>query len=201
MGRFDLPSAIAEIFITDELQRRPVPAPDYVREKLAIQDLARLMADHHSEVLPRLVQLAMEMYDADSAGVSVLKMDLFHWVALQGKLSVFEGATAPRNHSPCGICIDCREAILMERPERVYEWIREANISVPEVLLVPLRVGDQDLGTLWIVAKEGSKFNSGHARVMMELAAFTGVALRMIQSEESLKRSLDEQEILTKEKK
>jgi hypothetical protein len=102
MGRFNLPSAIAEIFITDELQRRPVPAPDYVREKLAIQDLARLMADHHSEVLPRLVQLAMEMCDADSAGVSVLKVDLFHWVALQGKLSVFEGATTPRNHSPSG---------------------------------------------------------------------------------------------------
>ena len=102
MGRnFDLPAAVAEVFITDELLRRAAPAPDYLREKLAIQDLAHQMADRPTEVLPRLVKLAMEICEADSAGVSVLEGDVFRWFNLTGKLAVFEDATTPRNHSPC----------------------------------------------------------------------------------------------------
>lgn len=197
-----IPAAIAEVFVTDRLVNRPETHPDYLREKLAIQDLANEMAEHPSEVLPRLVKLAMQICEADSAGVSVLDSDakMFRWRGLQGALSVFEGATTPRNHSPCGICLDCDAAILMERPERVYEWIADANISVPEVLLVPLFVrGDEHLGTLWVVAREGQQFDRGHVRVLSELAAFTGIALRMIQSEEQLKKALDKQATLTKE--
>lgn len=199
MRHLSLPAAIAEVFITEQLDLRPASAPDYNREKLAIQDLATLMADHHGDLLPRLVQLAMEMCEADSAGVSVLESQVFRWLGLKGKLSVFEGANTPRNFSPCGICLDYHQPILMERPERVYKWIADANITVPEVLLVPLYVANEDLGTLWVVAKEGHKFDSNHARVLTELASFTGVALRMIQGEEKLKKSLDQQEILAKE--
>jgi two-component sensor histidine kinase len=197
-----VPAAIAEVFITDRLASRPENRPDYLREKLAIQDLANEMAEHPGQVLPRLVKLAMDICEAESAGVSVLDSDagVFRWLGLQGTLSVFEGATTPRNHSPCGICLDCDGPILMERPERVYEWIADANIAVPEVLLVPLFVkGGEHLGTLWVVAREGQEFDRGHVRVLSELAAFTGIALRMIQSEEKLKIALEEQATLTKE--
>ena len=201
MGQnFELPAAIAEVFITDELTRRAVPAPDYLREKLAIQDLAAQMADHPSEVLPRLVQLAMEICEADSAGISVLEGDVFRWFNLKGQLAAFEGATTPRNHSPCGVCLDYSHPILMERPERAYDWIADANISVPEVLLVPLLIDrTTPLGTLWVVASEGRRFNGGHARVLSESAVFTGIALRMIQADHKLKKALEEQETLTKE--
>ena len=197
-----VPAAIAEVVITDRLASRSETRPDYLREKLAIQDLANEMAEDPGQVLPRLVKLAMDICGADSAGVSVLDRDaeVFRWLGLQGALSVFEGATTPRNHSPCGICLDCDGAILMERPERVYEWIADANITVPEVLLVPLFIkGGVQLGTLWVVAREGQQFDRGHVRVLTELAAFTGIALRMIQSEEKLKTALEEQATLTKE--
>ena len=75
----------------------------------------------------------------------------------------------------------------MEQPERAYPWIREAGITVPEVLLVPIFLGDEPFGTLWIVAHEHQHFDSGHARVMREMATFAGLALRMIQAEASLK--------------
>lgn len=197
-----IPAAIADVFITDRLVSRPETGPDYLREKLAIQDLANEMAEHPDEVLPRLVKLAMNICEADSAGVSVLDNDakVFRWLGLQGALSVFEGATTPRHHSPCGICLDCDRPILMERPERVYDWIADAKIAVPELLLVPLFVkGGEPLGTLWMVARAGRQFDRGHVRVLSELAAFTGIALRMIQSEERLKKTLDEQATLTKE--
>jgi GAF domain-containing protein len=186
--RVQLPQAIAEVYITDQLLRRTGAAPDYLREKLAIQDLADHMTDHPGGILPRLVQLAMELCGAESAGISVLEPEAaqFRWLALTGVLSVFEGATTPRDFSPCGVCLDENGPVLMDHPERVYDWIREANISVPEVLLVPLVVkGRAAIGTLWIVASSTHHFNGEHARLMTELAAFVGVALRMVQTEKN----------------
>ena len=63
---------IAAVVITDELRRRPPARPDYLREKQAMQDLAQQMADRPTEIIPRLVGLAMELCDGISAGVSVL---------------------------------------------------------------------------------------------------------------------------------
>jgi len=200
--RVQLPQAIAEVYITDQLLRRTGAAPDYLREKLAIQDLADHMTDHPGGILPRLVQLAMELCGAESAGISVLEPEAaqFRWLALTGVLSVFEGATTPRDFSPCGVCLDENGPVLMDHPERVYDWIREANISVPEVLLVPLVVkGRAAIGTLWIVASSTHHFNGEHARLMTELAAFVGVALRMVQTEKELTIALEKQETLTKE--
>lgn len=195
-----MPITVSDVSITHELFRRASPAPDYLREKLALQDLAQQMADHPGDLLPRLVKQAMDICDADSAGISVLEGDEFRWLGLAGRLAPFEGATTPRNFSPCGVCIDSGGPILMKRPERVYGWIAEADITVPEVLLVPLLVnGVTPIGTLWIVAAEEGHFNSGHERVTTELAAFTGVALRMVQSDLQLKKALEEQETLTKE--
>lgn len=137
--------------ITDQLADRAAGPPDFLREKLALQTLAEVMSDHQDEVLPRLVKLGMEICEAQSAGISILEPESgqFRWHALAGGLARFEGATTPRNFSPCGICLDLAEPILMERPERAYDWICEARITVPEVLLVPLTVkGSDAIGTL-----------------------------------------------------
>ena len=42
-----------DVFITDELRRRQPKTTDYLKEKLAQQDLARQMSDHPAEVLPQ----------------------------------------------------------------------------------------------------------------------------------------------------
>jgi hypothetical protein len=42
----------SDVLITDELWNRPPAKTDYLREKLALQDLALQMADHPAEVLP-----------------------------------------------------------------------------------------------------------------------------------------------------
>ena len=130
----------------------------------------------------------------------MLDGDVFRWTALVGKLSAFEGATTPRNFSPCGVCLDQSSPVLMEQPERAYSWIADANITVPEVLLVPLmRHGAVPVGTLWVVAREGHKFHSGHARALSEMAVFTGIALQMIHTDLHLKKALEDQEVLAKE--
>ena len=68
------PASLHDIIITAELARRPAAHPDYLREKLAIQDLARQMSQHPREVIPRLVSLAKEGCEGIAAGVSLLQI-------------------------------------------------------------------------------------------------------------------------------
>jgi two-component sensor histidine kinase len=195
---------ISDVYITDELDLRVPKKTDLLQEKNALQDLARHMADHPAEVLPRFVDLAMEMTGGVSAGLSLYEENpapgVFRWRYLRGVLAPFENATTPRDFSPCGITLDRNRPVLSLHPERVYDWISDANIVVPEVLLVPLYLQSKEpLGTLWIVSDKEGHFDSGHARVMTELAAFVGIALRMLNSERQIKDALDQQETLTKE--
>lgn len=195
---------IADVFITEELYRRAPKKTDYLQEKLALQDLAARMGDQPEEVLPRFVDLAMEMTGGVSAGLSLYEPEpapgVFRWTYLRGLLEPFNGATTPREFSPCGITLDLNSPVLSLHPERVYDWIADANIIVPEVLLVPLYLGGiAPLGTLWIVSEREGYFDSGHARAMTELASFVGTALRVVRSEKRLNHALDAQEMLTRE--
>jgi two-component sensor histidine kinase len=152
-----------------------------------------------------LVALAMELCEADSAGMSLYEAQpgspgTFRWHYLTGRLAAFSGATTLRDFSPCGVCLDDGTPILMAHAERFYPWIAEAEIVVPEVLLVPLFEGTgSPLGTLWIVGDEGKPFDAGHARVMAELAAFAGLAMRMIAQAAALQEAVEQQQTLTRE--
>lgn len=192
------------IYITDQLARRTALPADPLREKLALQELAALMADDPERVLSRFVELAMELTGAVSAGLSLYdsldEPSIFRWQHLHGVLAPFNGATTPREDSPCGVTLDCNAPTLSSHPERKYSWISDAGIVVPEVLLVPLSVGGSDpLGTLWVVSDREGYLNGEHARICSELAAFVGITLRMAHSETRLQRLLDEQEMIAGE--
>lgn len=196
--------AVDEIFVTDELDSRPAKKRSYRREKDALQELAAKLDDDPSEVLPRFVELAMELTGASSAGLSLYECDpepgVFRWDHLHGQLAPFRGMTTPRDHSPCGITLDRNGPVLSNNPERLYEWIAAANLTIPEVLLVPLHVGsDEPLGTLWMVADESGHFRKEDAWVATELARFVAIALRMTGSEKQLRESLRQQELLARE--
>jgi HWE histidine kinase len=198
----DPPKPIAPVIITDELLRRSPANPDYLREKLAIQDLAHRMAERPGEVIPRLVAVAMEICDGASAGVSVLDPDTnrFRWLGVQGELAAMKGVTVPRDNSPAGICMDIGGPVLLAYPERTFGWMQGGSPAIPELLLVPLQAKDAaPLGALWVVGKRGGHFDSGHARSISELAAFAAIALRMIQTEERLNDALKTQETLATE--
>ena len=197
-----VPESVSEVYITGELASRVAVPIDVAREKLAAQDIARQMANNPSEVLPTLVDLAIELCDAVAGGISIYEKEgqVFRWHHLRGTLERFTGATTPRDYSPCGITLDHKSPVLVQNPERAYRWLVDADVSLPECLLVPLYVGEEDpLGTLWIVSEEIGHFTESHASTMQELAGFTGIALQMIRSEERLKAALEEQELLTRE--
>jgi two-component sensor histidine kinase len=195
----------ADLYITPQLSARGARRqPDYLREKKAIQELAGRMVHEPEQMLPRFVDLAMELTGGVSAGLSLLEElpapAVFRWRYLRGVLAPFENATTPRNYSPCGITLDQNGPVLSLHPERFYDWIADANIEVPEVLLVPLYLdGAEPMGTLWIVSAREGHFGSDDARIATELASFVGMALKMLRTEQRLQAALAEQEMLTKE--
>jgi two-component sensor histidine kinase len=190
---------LADVLVTHELAQRPVPTRNDPGTKQAILELAALMADGPDEVLPRFVDLAMEMTGSVSAGISIAEPPVFRWAFLRGTLAAFEGATTPRNFSPCGLTLDADSPILCRHAERYYDWIADVDIVVPEVLLIPLHRGEELLGTLWNVAPEVGHFHRGHVAAVTELGSFVSTALRMHQTEQRLRSSLAEQETLARE--
>lgn len=197
------PVTFEEVYVTDELDRRPSPASDHRLIKQAIQELAAHMVDGPEAVLPRFVALAMEMAGGVSAGISVATLDasppIFTWAYLKGSLAAFEGATTPRNDSPCGVTLDKDKPVLTRHSELYYSWIADTKVVLPEVLLVPLHRGTEQLGTLWIVSDELSHFNRAHVAAVTEIAAFVSIALRMHQTEARLSKALVEQGTIAKE--
>lgn len=197
-------TAVRSAFITEELATRAPKRTDCQREKKAMLDLAVRLADASNEVLPRFVELAMGMTGAVSAGLSIFdadrEPDVFRWKHLHGSLARFEGATTPRDNSPCGVTLDANMPILVAHPERLYDWVAAANLVLPEVLLVPIAVGDgEQLGTLWVVADGKDHFDSGDAQAVADLAVFVGAALLVRKREEQARLALEEQETVAQE--
>ncbi|WP_413990066.1 HWE histidine kinase domain-containing protein [Labrys okinawensis] len=191
------------VYITRELLTRPVGLSDPTREKATLLDLAYQMANAPDQVLPRFVQHALAITGGVSAGLSLLDSEdakTFRWCYLQGELTAFEGAETQRDDSLCGTTMDQNATVLARHPERFYAWIAEAGIVVPEVLLVPLYLGSQaPTGTLWIVAAREGHFHGGHARAIVEIAAFVGIAIELIKGRDRLTEALDQQALVARE--
>ena len=109
---------------------------------------------------------------------------IFRWIALAGAFRPYVGGSTPRNYSPCGICLDRNEPILLSHPYRVFEYFNDASPAIIEGLVLPLR-GETGhaLGTIWIVShEEGRGFDQGILETMTRLADFTVLALRVAES-------------------
>jgi two-component sensor histidine kinase len=177
-------AAVEEILITEELALRPHRLPDHAAEARALHELAAHVGELPASLHQRFVDLALELCDAGSAGISLLEAGesgatIFRWTALAGSFAPFVGGHTPRDFSPCGLCLDRGEPILLSRPARRFTYFDEVSIPIVEGLIVPLYSrGRKPLGTIWIVSHRAERrFDGEDARVMEALASFLGVAL------------------------
>lgn len=172
-----------DILLTEELSRRSPSPPNWQAEVRAMQTLAAQMARNSETLLQSLVDVALELCQAGTAGVSLLETppegeEVFCWNVLAGQLAEFVGGTVPRNFSPCGVCLDRGAPQLYSHPERYFTYL-QAKTPIVEGLVLPLIAENEALGTIWIVSHdEGRHFNPEDVRVMAGLADFTAIALQ-----------------------
>jgi hypothetical protein len=177
---------VDDLLITAELENRPKRRPNDRATVSALQMLSRDIAASPSQALERLVDLSQQLCGGGSAGISVYEPEpegpgIFRWMALTGRAAQFNGETTPRDFSPCGICLDRSEIIVMDRPGRYYEWLNLPDLPLTEAILIPLFVnGTDQFGTLWVMSHDEHQFDSEDARALADMASVAGLALSLI---------------------
>lgn len=178
-----------DILMTEELCGRSPRPPDFYGENQAMRSLAWQLAHEPDQMLQRLVELARELCDSDTAGVSLIETqangeEVFRWGALAGALTDQAGSYVSRQVSPCGVCLERGIPVLFAYPERYFTVLQQANLPMPEMLVLPLVVANQPLGTLWLVAHhEQRQFDPEDVRLMTGMADFAVATLQRHQQQ------------------
>ena len=100
-----------------ELATRGSRPRNHEREATAFALLAERMAANPRDVFQKVADIAVELCNADTAGVSVMDGDLFRRQAVAGACASLRGMTVPCADSPSGVCVDRNEAQLMRHLE------------------------------------------------------------------------------------
>ena len=182
LGRPTTAITLEDVLVTEALRRRPAQDPDYPAEIAALQTLARCLAEEPAGMLPRLLEIAIDLCGAGTAGLSLVEQadtgHVFRWVNVAGALSAHVGGSTPRDFSPCGVCLDRGAPQLFSYPGRYFTYFQAASPEIVEGLVIPIRWNDEALGTIWIVSHDDRRlFDLEDVRVMESLASFTGAAL------------------------
>ena len=197
MAEFRRPGAAAldEVLITHQLGSRERRAPDPARENDAIHALVRNFSAKPQRVLQLLVDVALDLCRAGSAGISVRERtgdggELFRWAALAGQLAAYVGLTTPAEASPCGVCVAGGAPQLFALPARHFAHMAELPAPIDEALVIPFHVDGEVRGTIWILSHDGgTRFDAEDARLMTALAEFTGAAVHRLELEAALRCS------------
>ena len=183
-------AALESVLCTEELNRRPARRPDYERENRALVSLAQALADSPRTILQTLADMILEVFQADSVGISLVTEDgtRFHWPAIAGVWKPHIGEGTPRDFGPCGDVLDRNCPLLFSRPERRYTYFQAVTPPVEECLLVPFYVGGQAVGTIWAIAHDDRrKFDSEDLRMLVSLGTFASAAHQAVEQSHALK--------------
>ncbi len=188
---------LEDILITPELSRRRSRAPDYAAENRALVALAREMATNPKNLPQKLVDLALELCRAGTAGISLLKSDAegeyFSWEALAGMYAPRVGGRTPRNFSPCGTTLDRGAPQLFSVPARYFTYFEREDSPIAEGLVIPFALNGHALGTIWVVTHDESRrFDAEDVRIMTDLAEFTAAALQTLSSRDAATKAQDD---------
>jgi GAF domain len=182
------PASLEDILITGKLRSRRYKRLSSRDGTLTLHTIARTMATSPNELLDRLLQLALELCGAGTAGLSLLETNLegeqlFRWTNLAGILRKHLGDSTPRHFSPCGVTLELNAPQLFAYPARHYQYFNALDSTIVEALVVPVYVGDETPGTIWIMSHDQEvKFDSEDARTMVGLAEFACCGLRLTRS-------------------
>jgi two-component sensor histidine kinase len=176
------------VLTTIALRQRPQRPPNPPAQLAAFCELSTVMANDARAAIRRSLQIAIRLCHAGSAGVSMLRSNpagqaTVRWETVSGALALHEGVDAPRDFSPCGLCLDAGATVLIGQPERAFAYLRNTPPAIFEDLIVPLLDrANKPLGTLWVAHHNAtSRFSSDDARILEQLATQLVLALKLLE--------------------
>jgi signal transduction histidine kinase len=152
--------------------------------------LGRSFLDSPDSLLQELVNAAVLLCGADSAGISIAResseAEYYEWVATAGEYSHFLSAMLPKAPSACGVCLERGVTQLFRVHQNFFD---DMQIDAPVVtygILLPWHVGELR-GTIWITAHgRDEAFDLYDLRTMELLADFTSMGVRQIRQQKAL---------------
>lgn len=176
----------ADLILGDVLFDRSMHSTSLRTEKAAARELSHVLDDGRGAVR-RFLDVASHMCHGGSAGVSLLSPGAFgkrslQWRAVSGALAEYEGIAVPRDFSTCGLCLDDGGPIVLEKPERLFDYLLEMPPTIAEALVVPLYLDEALVGTLWIVHHDdAAHFRSDDVRIAERLSLHLVWAMKLLQ--------------------
>jgi signal transduction histidine kinase len=183
---------LESVICTRELHSRPARQPDLEGVTSALVRLGQTMADSPESVLQQLVDTALELCRAQSAGLSLLEEEngrkIFRWHGVAGEYAPYRWGTTPREFSPCGTVLDTDQMQLMSQLDRHFTYFSTVQPRISEALLVPFHVGGEAVGTIWVISHDPNRqFDAEDARVMSTLGEFAAAAYQTVSALTALK--------------
>ena len=179
---------LESVLCTEELNLRPERPPDYEAENRALAALVQALGDSPRTILQTLAEKILELFRADSAGVSLLTDDgkSFYWPAIAGMWQPHIGGGTPRDFGPCGDVLDYNAPLLFRHFERRYTYFLPVTPLVEECLLVPFYVHGKAVGTIWAIAHDNRrKFDTEDLRQLVTLGSFASSAYQAVASSDA----------------
>jgi hypothetical protein len=177
------------------LQSRRPHERDMAKQMEAMQRIAQAFVEEPLNILQELVNSALDLCNADSAGISLEKEDgtdddFYHWIATAGQYSDFLNAMLPRYPSACGVCLERGRPQIFRVGQPFFDIMGIEAPLVTDGILLPWEV-DGTRGTIFIMAHGRTEaFDAGDCRVMEVLANFAAMGVR----QQHQRKALMEQE-------
>ena len=189
------PRRCADLASGSELRSRGSRASDPGAEANAYADIIRSMAEHAACSHEVIVDAALRLCAAGSAGISLLDAGdgepRLHWPAVTGIAGKYVTGSAPAACVPCGLAVAQAKPILVADPGRSFPAIAAIRPAVTEALCVPVLVDERVAGTLWAMAHDQHKlFDLTDARILETLGYF--VATLVLQARAQSARQIAE---------
>ena len=163
--------------------RRRLHSRDIAMQMEGMRRLTHAFVENPDTILQELVNAAVDLCGADSAGISMERENktdehFYHWVATAGQYARFLNATLPRNPSACGVCLERGRPQLFRVSQRFFDLMGIEAPTVTDGILLPWQV-DEMRGTIWVMAHGRTEaFDGDDLRMVQVLADFAAVAVR-----------------------
>ena len=170
---------------------RPCHPRDAAVEMEAMRRVAHAFVENPDGVLQELVNAAVDVCGADSAGISIEKADgtdqeFYHWLATAGQYSEFFSALLPRYPSACGVCLERGRPQLFRVGQRFFDLLGIQAPLVTDGILFPWSV-EGTRGTIFVIAHDRTEaFDQNDWHMMQVLADFAATGVRQQQQQKML---------------